>query len=63
MARATNSSRKCLIRILVEEGGADMDIRNDDGNRPRDVYVDWRTVQVRKELDRVRKLRSVNDPE
>jgi hypothetical protein len=45
------------VRILVEEGGADMDILDNYGNAPGDVYVDWRSTQVREEIDRLRRKR------
>jgi len=55
LAYAAAVGRPDLVRILVEEGGADMDILDNDGNAPGDLYIDWRSTQVRQEIDRLRR--------
>jgi ankyrin repeat protein len=57
LAYAATVGRPDLVRILVEEGEADMDILDNDGNAPGDLYIDWRTPQVREEIDRLRQRR------
>lgn len=37
-----------------------MDIRDSDEKTPGDVYIDWRSSQVRAEIDRLRLLRSAH---
>ncbi len=41
-------SRPELGRISVKEGGADLDDSNNDGNAPRGLYIDWRSLRYRK---------------
>jgi hypothetical protein len=41
------------VRILVEEGGADMDILDNNRNSPGDLYIAWRSTRVREEVDRL----------
>jgi ankyrin repeat protein len=48
--------RSDLVRVLVEEGGEDLDITGNDGNAPGDLYVDWRSSQVKEEIGRLRRL-------
>jgi ankyrin repeat domain-containing protein 50 len=54
---AAASGRADLIRILVEEGGADLDIPDNEGKLPDDKYIDWRYHQVKEEIDRLREVR------
>jgi ankyrin repeat protein len=61
LAYAAAVGRPDLVRILVEEGGADMDILDNDGNAPGDLYIDWRSIQVREEVDRLRRRRLGSD--
>lgn len=58
LSYAAAVGRPDLVRILVEEGGADLDIPDNDGNAPGELYIDWRSSQVREEIDRLRRLRS-----
>jgi ankyrin repeat protein len=58
LSYAAAVGRQDLVRILVEEGGADLDIRDNDGNAPGDIYIDWRSSQAKEEIDRLRQLRS-----
>lgn len=58
LSYAAAAGRADLVRILVEEGGADIDIRDSEGNGPGDIYIDWRSTQVKAEIDRLRRLRS-----
>jgi ankyrin repeat protein len=63
LAYAAAVGRPDLVRILVEEGGADMDILDNDGNAPGDLYIDWRSTQVREEVNRLRRKRLGSEPE
>lgn len=58
LSYAAAAGRPDLVRILVEEGGADLDIPDNNGNVPGGLYIDWRSSQVREEIDRLRRLRS-----
>jgi ankyrin repeat protein len=62
LAYAAAVGRADLVRILVEEGGADMDILDNDGNAPGDLTIDWRSDQVREEIDRLRRRRLGGEP-
>jgi ankyrin repeat protein len=55
---AAAAGRADLVRILVEEGGADLDIPDNEGSVPGDVLIDWRSYQVKEEIERLRAVRS-----
>jgi ankyrin repeat protein len=62
LSYAAAVGRSDLVRILVEEGDADLDIPDNDGNAPGELYIDWRSSQAREEIDRLRRLRSKPGP-
>jgi ankyrin repeat protein len=62
LSYAAAVGRPDLVRILVQEGGADLDIPDNDGNAPGELYIDWRSSQAREEIDRLRGLRSKPGP-
>ncbi len=57
LAYAATAGRPDLINILVEEGGADLDIPGNDGNAPGELYIDWRSSLAKEEIDCLRRLR------
>jgi hypothetical protein len=58
LAYAATAGRPDLIRLLVEEGGADLDIPDNNGNAPGALYIDWRSSLVKEEIERLRRLNS-----
>ncbi|OBT99536.1 hypothetical protein VE01_02798 [Pseudogymnoascus verrucosus] len=53
LSYAVSAGRADLVRILVEEGGADLSITDNDGRIIRDMNIDWRSSQVKEEIDRL----------
>ncbi|OBT63788.1 hypothetical protein VE03_06953 [Pseudogymnoascus sp. 23342-1-I1] len=53
LSYAVSAGRADLVRILVEEGGADLNVTDNDGNILREMNIDWRSSQVKEEIDRL----------
>ncbi|OBT72211.1 hypothetical protein VF21_08731 [Pseudogymnoascus sp. 05NY08] len=61
LSYAVSAGRADLVRILVEEGGADLSITDNDGRIIRDMNIDWRSSQVKEEIDRLTGLQAMSN--
>lgn len=61
LSYAVSAGRADLVRILVEEGGADLSITDNDGRIIRDMNIDWRSSQVKEEIDRLIGLQAMSN--